>query len=208
MRLVALSSVALLLTGCATHQDLIEARAENERLLDENDRFARESAALRAQLDRYEAELVAAGQTQGAQPSYPELDRAGVGYEQRAGNLVLTLPSSITFASGKADLTEQGKNALRAIAGRLSSDFPDAEYWIEGHTDTDQPSRGAFDTNRALSIARAEAVHAYLVGSCRVPDDACVVAGHGEYRPVASNGSSDGKAKNRRVELVVRRPGG
>ena len=207
MRLVALSSAALLLAGCATHQDLIEARAENERLLDENDRFSRESASLRAQLDRYEAELVAAGQTQGTQ-SYPDLDKAGVGYEQRGGNLVLTLPSSITFASGKADLTEQGKNALRAIGERLRSDFADAEYWIEGHTDTDQPSRGAFDSNRALSIARAESVHAYLVGSCRVPDRACVVAGHGEYRPVASNGSPDGKARNRRVELVVRRPGG
>ena len=54
-----------------------------------------------------------------------------------------------------------------------------------------------------LSVARAMAVLHYLVESCGIPDDQCVVAGHGQYSPVAENSDNAGKARNRRVEIVV-----
>ena len=56
-------------------------------------------------------------------------------------------------------------------------------------------------------MARAMEVHAFLVEQCGIPDDQCVVAGYGQYRPVASNDSADGKAKNRRVEITVHKAG-
>jgi chemotaxis protein MotB len=117
---------------------------------------------------------------------------------------VISIPSEITFSSGKAELSERGKDALTVVARTLLDDYPSAEYWIEGHTDSDPIKKSAYPTNRDLSLARSMAVLHYLVNDTGIPDGQCVVAGWGEYRPVAGNESNDGKAKNRRVEIVVR----
>ena len=117
---------------------------------------------------------------------------------------VLTVSSDVTFASGKAELSERGKDVLTVVARTLLEDYPSAEYWVEGHTDSDPIKKSAFPTNRDLSLARSMAVLHYLVDETGIPDGQCVVAGWGEYRPVAGNDSNHGKSKNRRVEIVVR----
>jgi chemotaxis protein MotB len=141
------------------------------------------------------------------QPDYPELDDLGIDTSLRAGNLVITVPAEITFPSGKAELSSKGQSALRVVANTLSRDYSGHEYWIEGHTDTDPISKANFDSNRDLSVARAISVLHYLVEQCSIPDSQCKVVGHGEYVPVAPNSSASGKAQNRRVEIVVHRPG-
>jgi chemotaxis protein MotB len=135
--------------------------------------------------------------------SLPELDDAGIGYGMRDGNLVISIPSEITFDSGKADLAAGGKQALAAVAKTLKEQHPEGEYWVEGHTDSDPIAKSKFPTNRDLSLARAMAVLHYLVEGAGIPDGQCVVAGWGEYRPVAQNDSAKNKSKNRRVEIVV-----
>ncbi len=135
-----------------------------------------------------------------AAEGYEDLD---VPVAVRDGRLVITLPSSVAFASGKAELSSNGKAVLDKVAQRLKKDFPDARLYIEGHTDSDPISRSTFGSNRELSIARGMAVLTYLVETCRIPDDRFVVVGHGQYLPLDSNSSAEGKAKNRRVEIVV-----
>ncbi len=145
----------------------------------------------------------AAAPAQVAPVRYDDLDNLGVGYGVRDGRMVITLPSSISFPSGKAELSAQGKQALQAVARRLKNEFPNGTFHIEGHTDSDPISRSAFGSNRQLSLARAMAVLSYMVEVCEIRDKRFVVAGHGEYKPLASNDSAEGKAKNRRVEIVV-----
>src|SRR5262249_13953465 len=134
---------------------------------------------------------------------YPALDAAGVEYGQRGGNFYVSLPDAITFSSGRADLTKKGKEALKAVAATLAKDYGNSKYWIEGHTDNEPIKKSKWESNRQLSVERAMAVLKFLVEDCAVPDDDCVVAGHGEYDPVAPNDSKEGKSKNRRVEIVV-----
>jgi chemotaxis protein MotB len=122
----------------------------------------------------------------------------------RFGNFYVSIPASITFASGKADLTKQGKEALGVVAATLKRDHADGHYWIEGHTDTDPITKSKWGSNRELSSARAMAVLTYLVEDCEIPDESCVIVGHGQYDPIADGGDSAAKARNRRVEIVVR----
>lgn len=135
--------------------------------------------------------------------SFPTLDELGVTYGVRDGNVVLTIPSSISFGSGKASLSSEGKRALKEVGKTLSREYPRALYFIEGYTDNDPIRKSAFANNRELSIARAKAVHAHLVEEEGIEDERCVVAGHGPYRNIAPNDSAANKAKNRRVEIVV-----
>jgi len=150
------------------------------------------------------AEPVAARDPEPRERLFPELDELGVGYGLRDGNVVISLPSAITFSSGKATLSDSGRSALAAVARRLQNEFKDGVYHIEGHTDNDPIRKSKFASNRALSVERAMAVLTYLVEDAGVPDDRCVVTGFGQYRPMAPNDSSEQKAKNRRVEIVVR----
>jgi chemotaxis protein MotB len=211
-RLAAFCAVALAAVfspGCASHKALQAYEDEVITLRDENARLKSEKLDLERQVNTYQNEVAALDrQLQDASvpsptPDYPELTDQGIDVSMRGRDLVISIPAGITFDSGSADLKSSGQQAVQSVARRLVSEFPNAQYWIEGHTDGDQPSKSKFKTNRELSIARASSVHRFLVESCGVADDNCIVAGHGEYRPISENTSPAGKAKNRRVEIIV-----
>jgi chemotaxis protein MotB len=134
------------------------------------------------------------------QAKIPELDEAGITYGMRDGNMVITIPSSITFASGQATLSKEGQGALKKVAALLKKEHGGARYSIEGHTDNEPIKKSKFETNRELSYARAMAVLQYMVSDCGIQDDDCVVVAHGQYEPLVAKGD---KARNRRVEIVV-----
>jgi chemotaxis protein MotB len=159
-------------------------------------------ASLSASLDRVEAQIPAAATAQ-TERAFPELDSLGIGYGLRDGQMVISIPSEITFGSGRADLSDQGKAALAKVASTLEREYPRGKYFVEGHTDTDPIKKSKFASNRELSLARAMAVLTFLVEQCQVPDANCTVVGHGQYEPVAAGSSTADKAKNRRVEIVV-----
>lgn len=139
--------------------------------------------------------------------AFPELEEMGITTNTRAGETVISVPAEVSFGSGKSTLSQQGRNALMAVASRLKSEFPaSARFHIEGHTDSDPISKSKFKSNRDLSIARAMAVLEFLVTQARVPDERFVVTGHGQYKPIAPNSKAE-KAKNRRVEIVVKNDG-
>jgi outer membrane protein OmpA-like peptidoglycan-associated protein len=110
---------------------------------------------------------------------------------------VITLAGGVLFASNKSQLLPGAQNSLNQIAEALK-DQDDKRVLIEGHTD----SRGSDATNQALSKARAESVGSYLI-SHGVPAERVTTAGLGPSRPVADNNTAEGRANNRRVEIVI-----
>jgi len=206
-----------LLGGCTTnrsHQVALDDReAEIRELREERSNLKQQIENLKSNLDSAHGELAnASAQVAGPTTTpaadtrgekIPELDGVGVSYGMRDGNMVISIPSSITFPPGEATLSKDGEKALKEVAATLKKKYGKARYSIEGHTDSDPIRKSKFTSNRDLSIARARAVHTFLVVECGVPDDRCIVVGHGEYSPVASNSSDKDKSKNRRVEIVV-----
>ncbi len=204
----ALTGLCLLTSGCASQKQLLEYQDEVRTLREERTQLKKENRGLRMQNESYEIQLAEASQRITTTPdvkNYDELDALGIDYREQGGNFVISIPSSITFGSGKAELTKEGRNALTTVARTLSGDYGDGTYWIEGHTDSDPIRKSNWGSNRELSTARAMAVLHYLVESCGVEDSQCVVAGHGEYVPLGANDDKAGKARNRRVEIVVHR---
>lgn len=111
--------------------------------------------------------------------------------------VVLTMPGNVMFASGKTQLRPAAQQQLDEVATALKDD-QDHQILIEGHTD----SKGKDERNQQLSQARAEAVRNYLV--TRGLDETRVRAvGLGASRPVAENDTEEGRATNRRVEIVI-----
>ncbi|MGE0449266.1 MAG: OmpA family protein [Vicinamibacterales bacterium] len=104
---------------------------------------------------------------------------------------------NIFFDTGKADLKPESKAALDEVAGLLKT-RPNLRVMVVGHTD----STGAFDMNMKLSSDRAAAVVKELAGTYGVEAGRLSAHGAGPLAPVASNRTEDGKAKNRRVDLV------
>ena len=121
---------------------------------------------------------------------------AKVKEEQRG--LVITLDGAVLFASGKTTLLPIAQDKLSKVAAVLQQQSDDKRIVVEGHTD----SVGSDDANLKLSQARAESVRAYLV-SQGVKSDRITAVGKGESTPIADNKSPEGRANNRRVEIVV-----
>jgi chemotaxis protein MotB len=201
-------------SGCTSPEQyrkaLDEKDAQIRALHEERAELKRERDAQMSELDSMSIQLQEANAriSQPPEPSesladQPGLEELGIGYGMRNGMAVITIPSSITFPSGKAELSSEGKNALKQVASVLKDAHPSGVYSIEGHTDTDPIRKSSFDSNRELSLARAMAVLTFLVEECRIPDEQCVLVGHGQYRPVDGGSGDASKAKNRRVEIVV-----
>ena len=118
--------------------------------------------------------------------------------KQEPRGMVITLSGSVLFASAKSDLLPSAQQRLAAVADTLTKQDPDAKLVVEGHTD----SQGGTSYNQELSQRRAESVRSYLV-SHGIASDRVTAQGFGSSRSVADNGSTEGRANNRRVEIVV-----
>lgn len=196
------------LGSCASPTKVKQYQDELRVLREERTQLKKENRDLRAENEAYEISLAEASLKPGTptpMTDNPELDGLGIEYGQRGGNTYYSIPSEVTFGSGKAELTKKGQEALKAVARSILKDQKDGKLWIEGHTDSDPITKSKWESNRDLSVERAMAVLHYLVESCDVPDDRCVVAGHGQYQPLTGNNDSASKARNRRVEIVVQK---
>jgi outer membrane protein OmpA-like peptidoglycan-associated protein len=121
----------------------------------------------------------------------------GVDVERDGDNLLLRMPSGITFAYDKADVMPQFQPTLNEVASTLA-EFPKTYIDVYGHTDSD----GSDSYNQMLSERRAQSVATYLnqhgVQSARI-----ATRGYGETQPIATNATEAGKAANRRVEIKI-----
>ncbi|MBS2019463.1 MAG: OmpA family protein [Deltaproteobacteria bacterium] len=115
------------------------------------------------------------------------------------GRTVLTLNGSILFQTGKSELLASASQRLRQVVEALKND--ERSITIVGHTD----SVGNDDKNMELSQKRAESVKGFLV-SHGIPEERVKSMGMGESQPIADNGNAEGRANNRRVEIVLDDP--
>ena len=130
-------------------------------------------------------------------------DGKGLSVEERNGKVYVSLENSLLFPSGSWDVNKKGKEALDQLATVLAQN-PDLNVMVEGHTDSDPfNGSGAVKDNWDLSVMRATAIVKILTETKGVESKKITAAGRSEYVPIASNDSRDGKAKNRRTEIII-----
>ena len=161
-------------------------------------------------LEQQKAALVAANQQR--QQQYEalvqglskEVEKGQLQVRQYKNMLSVDVAEQIFFDSGKATLKKQGKEVLKKVGEALKG-YEDKIIRVVGHTDNvplAKSLQATFPTNWDLSVARASNVVRYLqeVG---VPPERMIPAGRGEYDPVASNDTPEGRQKNRRIEIML-----
>lgn len=116
--------------------------------------------------------------------------------------VTIALDSAVLFDTGKSELKPEAKQTLHEAADRVKK-FPGASVMISGHTD----DVGNEASNKALSEKRAAAVRDYFVNTASVPSAGLAVKGFGKSQPVADNRSESGRARNRRVDVVIKPAG-
>jgi chemotaxis protein MotB len=123
---------------------------------------------------------------------------------QEKRGVVIALSEAAFFGSGSADLQKGTSVALGVVAAKLKEKGYD--ILVEGHTDNMPVRSRTFRSNWELSTARATTVVAYLVDQMGYEPTKVGAAGYGEHKPVAKNDTSEGRARNRRVDIVVSPP--
>lgn len=130
-------------------------------------------------------------------------DISGIEVKSDIRGIVINLPSSILFDSGSAQLKQESKEILRLLADYLRE--IKGRILIEGHTDNVPIVQNSiYKSNWELSAARAASVLHFFIQNGLSPDR-FTIAGYGEYKPIESNNTPEGRAKNRRVELIILR---
>jgi outer membrane protein OmpA-like peptidoglycan-associated protein len=166
-----------------------------------------ELSALRGQVQQQNQQLGAAEAARAeadkrAMQASADLARIAT-VKQEPRGMVITLSGEVLFRSGKADLLPAAQAKLSEVANALTQQAPDATIVVEGHTDT----QGSEAINLELSTRRAEVVRKYLTGH-GVAADRVRAEGLGFSRPLGDNKTAEGRANNRRVEIVVAPPAG
>lgn len=134
-----------------------------------------------------------------------EIQTGQVAITQLKDKLSLAMVEKVLFDSGSADIKKDGKNVLDRV-GDVLKQVTDKQISVEGHTDNVRISprlREKFPTNWELSTARATTVVRYLQEKVGLDPKLLIAGGLAEYRPVESNDTEEGKAKNRRIEIVL-----
>ena len=163
-----------------------QVEAERERLLAEKRKQQEEFRDLRESLQQ-------------------EIANQEITITQLQGQLTVNLMDKILFDSGRADIKPEGKKVLDKIADTFLNRFPDREIRVEGHTD-DRPFRGSPLENWDLSAARAISAVRYLQAYASVDSSRLSATGYAFYRPIDTNDTPGGRARNRRIEIIVMPP--
>lgn len=119
----------------------------------------------------------------------------------RNGRMIIALPNDILFDSGRTDVKPDGKLALAKVAQALAT-VTDRDFLVAGHTDDVPIKTAAFPSNWELSTRRAVEVVHFLIGQGMRPK-VLAAAGYGEFDPAVPNDSTDHRAQNRRIEIVL-----
>lgn len=180
--------------------DLVRKMAD---LSSENDKLRRECAALEKAKEE-QVRNVSSTYEDLLEKMKTEISKGQVTISELKGKLTVNMVDSILFDSGKAEVKEGGLEVLRKVISILK-DVTDKSIRIEGHTDNVQIIGGLakrYPTNWELSSARAINVARYLQEQGIDPGLLSAVA-YGEWKPVGDNDTQEGKAKNRRIEIIL-----
>jgi len=122
--------------------------------------------------------------------------------QMKNGKVYVSMSDKLLFKSGSADVEAKGKDALKKLAGVLNKSA-NIDILIEGHTDTVPIKTPVYKDNWDLSAARATSVVRLLTNEYQLDPKRLTASGKGEFFPVASNKTPEGKAKNRRTEIIL-----
>lgn len=127
----------------------------------------------------------------------------GLEVYQKNGKVYVSMENKLLFSSGSWVVNERGTAAVVELA-KVLAENPDIDVLIEGHTDTDPyKGSGVIQNNWDLSTKRATAVVQILIQNKEIPPKNITAAGRSEFAPVADNTTPEGKAKNRRIEVIL-----
>jgi len=205
--LLSISSIALL-SGCTDWKAKYDAlNIEYENLKGRFDRELKEKGQLAEQLsesqktiDELQRKIEQLKQSPAKATGFGE--GYDVAFDASAGTITVTLPNTILFSPGKAKLKKTDIRELDHILSVLKSKYRGKQIDVIGHTDSDPIKVSGWDDNWELSAQRALSVLRYLVKR-GIPGKQIRAIACGAARPIASNATAAGKAKNRRVEIVV-----
>jgi chemotaxis protein MotB len=128
-------------------------------------------------------------------------EKLDIKVEYRNGKVYVILPEKLLFASGSIDVDPKGCEALIEI-GKALNKQPDVQMAIEGHTDN-IPMKGIIKDNWDLSVLRATSIARILIADANMNPKRIQAVGRGDTQPVAGNDTPEGRAKNRRTEIVL-----
>lgn len=129
----------------------------------------------------------------------------GLSVEHRNGKVYVSMENKLLFESGSWTVGTEGKKAVKAL-GNVLAENPEISVLIEGHTDNDKivgTIGGGVENNWDLSTKRATAIVNILSENKGIDKKNLTAAGRSEYAPLASNETTEGKAKNRRIEIIL-----
>jgi chemotaxis protein MotB len=117
------------------------------------------------------------------------------------GKVYVSLQENLLFPSGSAVVNPKGKEALGKLAQVLNTN-PDINIMIEGQTDS-EPIKGRYEDNLALSVARSTAIVRILANNYKVDPVRITASGRSKYEPIDANNTTEGRARNRRTEIIL-----
>jgi chemotaxis protein MotB len=129
----------------------------------------------------------------------------GLTVTERDGKVYVSMENKLLFESGSWTVGTEGKKVVDLV-GKVLADNPEISVLIEGHTDNDKITGtigGGVENNWDLSTKRATAIVNILSANAKVKKENLTAAGRGEYAPLMSNETAEGKAKNRRIEIIL-----
>ena len=128
----------------------------------------------------------------------------GLTVQQKDGKVYVSMENKLLFESGSYAVNPQGKTAVVAV-GKVLADNPEIAVLIEGHTDNDKfgAAVGSIENNWDLSTKRATAIVNILTENAKIDKKNLTAAGRGEFAPLMSNDTPEGKSKNRRIEIIL-----
>lgn len=190
---------------------LAQLEAKELALTAENDRLLKLEADMQERSQRIaELEALIASKDQAMRDLKDAISKAltafegkGLTVEQRDGKVYVSMENKLLFKSGSWAVGSEGRQAIEQLGSVLANN-PDIAVLIEGHTDNDPfSSGGQIANNWDLSTKRATAIVQILNENKTINPESLTAAGRGEFAPIASNETTEGKAKNRRIEVVL-----
>ena len=190
---------------------LAQLDAKEVALAAENNRLLKLEADMQERSQRIaELEALIASKDQAMRDLKDAISKAltafegkGLTVEQRDGKVYVSMENKLLFKSGSWAIGPEGRTAIEQL-GTVLADNPDIAVLIEGHTDNDPfSSGGQIANNWDLSTKRATAIVQILNENEAINPESLTAAGRGEFAPIASNETTEGKAKKRRIEVVL-----
>ncbi len=168
----------------------MELESREARVKELEDLLSQKDRAVRELKDQIKAALVG-------------FEDKGITVEQRNGRVYVSMEAKLLFASGSTVVSTEGSKAVVQLAKALEGKM-ELTVLVEGHTDTDEMrGSGPIKDNWDLSVMRATSVVRIMLENSNLDPLVLTAAGRGEHNPVASNDTPEGKAKNRRIEVIL-----